>query len=213
MFVGRVGAHDLFKTSLLLQKFKCEEMAVFRRLRESTPKLQLLTLRTEYGVVPGGCITTPCQGVQSPWLFYLLFVLPPPPPPQFLLFFSGRPTLRMAMSKANRNPCAHQRCLEGSNKPCVHPDPEIPQRLSQNCVCVSPVEVWSAVDCCRGRGSGCSRPGYGISPLGGKRLLPLNSTIQPPELTQDWGNRLLEGTNKSLCNQDPGERSRDPTRD
>ena len=25
----------------------------------------------------------------------------------------------------------------------------------------------SAVDCCRGRGSGCSRPGYGISPLGG----------------------------------------------
>ena len=25
----------------------------------------------------------------------------------------------------------------------------------------------SAVVCCRGRGSGCSRPGYGISPLGG----------------------------------------------
>ena len=25
----------------------------------------------------------------------------------------------------------------------------------------------SAVDCCRGRGSGCTRPGYGISPLGG----------------------------------------------
>ena len=25
----------------------------------------------------------------------------------------------------------------------------------------------SAVDCCRGRGSGCSRPGYGINPLGG----------------------------------------------
>ena len=27
----------------------------------------------------------------------------------------------------------------------------------------------SAVDCCRSRGSGCSRPGYGISPLGGGR--------------------------------------------
>ena len=26
-----------------------------------------------------------------------------------------------------------------------------------------------AVDCCKGRGSGCSRPGYGISPLGGGR--------------------------------------------
>ena len=25
----------------------------------------------------------------------------------------------------------------------------------------------SPVDCCRARGSGCSRPGYGISPLGG----------------------------------------------
>ena len=25
----------------------------------------------------------------------------------------------------------------------------------------------SAVECYRGRGSGCSRPGYGISPLGG----------------------------------------------
>ena len=29
------------------------------------------------------------------------------------------------------------------------------------------------------------------------------------ELTQAWGNRLLEGTNKTL--EDPGERGRDPT--
>ena len=41
----------------------------------------------------------------------------------------------------------------------------------------------SAVDCCRGRGSGCSRRGYGISPLGGGRHQP---TIERPELTQDW---------------------------
>ena len=32
-------------------------------------------------------------------------------------------------------------------------------------------------------------------------------------LAQDWGNRLLEGTNKTLYAQDPGERSSDPTRD
>ena len=32
-------------------------------------------------------------------------------------------------------------------------------------------------------------------------------------LTQDWGNRLLEGTNKPWAHQDPGERSSDPTRD
>ena len=33
------------------------------------------------------------------------------------------------------------------------------------------------------------------------------------KLTQDWGNRLLEGTNKLWAYQDPGERSSDPTRD
>ena len=38
-------------------------------------------------------------------------------------------------------------------------------------------------------------------------------TIEPPGLTQDWGNRLLEGTNKTCEHQDPGERSSDPTKD
>ena len=27
----------------------------------------------------------------------------------------------------------------------------------------------------------------------------INSTIEPPELTQDWGNKFLENTNKILC--------------
>ena len=31
----------------------------------------------------------------------------------------------------------------------------------------------------------------------------INLTIEPPELTQDWGNRLLEGTNRSLCTPGP----------
>ena len=35
----------------------------------------------------------------------------------------------------------------------------------------------------------------------------VNPTIELPELTQDWGNRLLEGTNKSLCT--PGHRRRE----
>ena len=38
-------------------------------------------------------------------------------------------------------PHTHQICPEGSNKPCVHQDPETPQRLSPNCVWVSPVEI------------------------------------------------------------------------
>ena len=33
------------------------------------------------------------------------------------------------------------------------------------------------------------------------------------ELTQDRGNRLLEGTKKPCVHQDPEERSSDPTRD
>ena len=31
------------------------------------------------------------------------------------------------------------------------------------------------------------------------------------EFPQDWGNRLLEGTNKTCAHQDPGERNSDPT--
>ena len=40
----------------------------------------------------------------------------------------------------------------------------------------------------------------------------INPTIEPPELTWDWGNRPLEGTNKTCAHQDPGEKSSDPTR-
>ena len=31
----------------------------------------------------------------------------------------------------------------------------------------------------------------------------INPTIEPPELTQDWENRLLKGTNKTLCAPGP----------
>ena len=27
----------------------------------------------------------------------------------------------------------------------------------------------------------------------------INPTTEPPELTQDWGNRLLDGTKRTLC--------------
>ena len=54
------------------------------------------------------------------------------------------------------------------------------------------------------RGSGCSRLGYGISLF---EEVTINSTIDPPELTQGWGNRHLEGTNKTLCA--PGPRGRE----
>ena len=68
-----------------------------------------------------------------------------------------------------------QRCLEGTNVSFVHQDPETPQWLRQNCECL----LWryrSAVDCCRGGSSGCSRPGYGISPLVGRHHWEGNDT-------------------------------------
>ena len=56
---------------------------------------------------------------------------------------------------------------ESSNKPYAHQDPETPQTLSQTVFECLLGRDDSAVACRRGRGSGCSRPGHGISPLGG----------------------------------------------
>ena len=40
----------------------------------------------------------------------------------------------------------------------------------------------------------------------------INFTIELPELTQDWGNGLLEGTNRTLCAPEPRQKSIDPIR-
>ena len=64
--------------------------------------------------------------------------------------------------------CVYVDAQMAQTKPCAHE--ETSQRLSQTCLWVF---EWilrryvSAVACHRGRGSGCSRPGCGISPLGG----------------------------------------------
>ena len=65
----------------------------------------------------------------------------------------------------------------------------------------------SAVVCHRGRGSGCNRPECAISPLGGGCYLPQH---RAPELTQDWGNRFLEGTNKILWASGPKRKEKWP---
>ena len=56
--------------------------------------------------------------------------------------------------------------------------------------------------------------------VGGRRQralleeVAINPTIEPTELTQEWGNRLLEGTNRTVCalgqKQDPAERNNLP---
>ena len=59
-----------------------------------------------------------------------------------------------------------QRCLEGSNLMCTRT--QRPHRDWDRTVFECLLRRYgSAVDCWKGRGSGCSRPGYGISPLGG----------------------------------------------
>ena len=68
----------------------------------------------------------------------------------------------------------------------------------------------SAVDCRRDRGSGCSRLGYGINPLG---MVTINSTTELPELIQDWETDSWRAQTEPCVHQDPGERSSDPTRD
>ena len=54
---------------------------------------------------------------------------------------------------------------QAQTKSCVHQ--ETPQKLSQTCLSVSPVEVRVSSGLTYGRGSGCSRLGYGMSALGG----------------------------------------------
>ena len=62
-------------------------------------------------------------------------------------------------------PLSRQRRLAGTNKPCVHQDPETHRDGARSvCECLLWItgQQWAAT----GRGLGCSRSGYGISPLG-----------------------------------------------
>ena len=72
------------------------------------------------------------------------------------------------------------------------------------------MEVCSAVDYSRGRDSGYSRLGYGIALL---EEVVINSSIEHPELTQDWETDSWRAQTESCVHQDPEERSSDPTRD
>ena len=81
-------------------------------------------------------------------------------------------------------PHSRQRRSEGSNKPCVHHDPGTPQRLIQNCVWASSVEVWVGGGLPQKQGIWvqqtwvCHKPSWRRSPL-----TPLQKL---PELTPDW---------------------------
>ena len=48
----------------------------------------------------------------------------------------------------------------------------------------------------KGRGSGAADLGMAQALL---KEVSISPTIELPELTQDWGNRCLEGTDRTLC--------------
>ena len=84
--------------------------------------------------------------------------------------------VEVVKSHLESNPTPN-RNAEGSNKPCMHQDPETPQRLRLNCLSVScgdMVQQWIATGV-HTQGApdmgmaGYSILGYGISPLGGGR--------------------------------------------
>ena len=65
----------------------------------------------------------------------------------------------------------------------------------------------SALDCHRDRSSGCGRRGCGISPLGGGRHEPHHRAART---YTGLGNRLLEGTNRTLCAPGPRRKEQWP---
>ena len=106
-------------------------------------------------------------------------------------------TVGGAKSCLESNPIPIRDAQSAQTKPCTHQ--ESPQRLSQICLWVSECllqRYGSTVACHKGRGSGYRR-----------QEVTINPTIEPPELTLDWENRLLEGTNKTL--HAPGSRRKE----
>ena len=83
-------------------------------------------------------------------------------------------------------------CVPGPRDP-TETEPELCLSVS----CESTGQQWPAT------GAGA----LGAVDLGmGRALLEevaINPTIELPELTQEWGNRFLEGTNKTLCAPGP----------
>ena len=81
---------------------------------------------------------------------------------------------------------------------CQADDPQTGEQLYQRCSCTVAKVLGSTTDfAIWGSGKGNQNPqGWGQWDV-------------TTELSQDWGNRLLEGTAKNCVHQSPGERSRD----
>ena len=106
-------------------------------------------------------------------------------------------------------PHSHQRCSEGSNKPCVHHDPGTPQILRPNCVWASPVEVQVGGGLLQEQGLWVQQTWVWHKPFGGGNHQPHHRVART---YTGLGNRLLVGTTEP-CAPGPGRKKQCPHRD
>ena len=107
--------------------------------------------------------------------------------------------------KPNPIPTRHS---EGSNKTCVHQDPEPPQRHTNRRIIPN---IFS--HCWESSRTHNRFPNLGIWQRDWEPPREFDSGGQWDliiELTQHWGNRLLEGTNKTLCTPGPRRKEQWP---
>ena len=90
-----------------------------------------------------------------------------------------------------------QRPSEGSDKTCAHQDPATPQRLRQNCVCVSAGEVQISSGLLQGQGLWVQQTWVWCKPSW-RRRSPLTHHRAARTHTEG-GKQTLGGTNRTLC--------------
>ena len=108
-------------------------------------------------------------------------------------------------------PCSHQRRSEGSNKPCAQQDPETPQRLRQNCVWASPVELRVSSGLPQGQGLWVQHTWVWHKPSW--RRSPLTPPQSCQNLHRTGETDSWRAQTETCVHQDPGEKSSDPIRD
>ena len=90
-----------------------------------------------------------------------------------------------AKSRLESNPISARDTWRAQTKPCVHQNPETPQRLSKNCVCVSSAEVQVSSGLLQGQGPWVQQTWVWRKPS-------QRSTLTPPQSRQN-----LHGTGET----------------
>ena len=116
----------------------------------------------------------------------------------------GRGKLRFRIK-----PHTCQRLSEGSNRPRAHQDPETPRGWARAVSGCAPWRCGSARDCCGAGARGAADLGVAQAPLEEDAVNPHRAARTYTGL----GDRLWEGTSKTLWAPGPGERSSGHRRD